>query len=227
MLASLGRGHGVLPAEEVAVARHLQHLQLDPPRQERRAGAERDRRVLHPDLVQQTRVVELPDEVTAADQPDVLAAGRRGHLLVHGCDVVGGEPNVALGLGELAVGEHPARDLVTPRPRVVVQDPLVGRGTHRHRPHVRDEGVIGHRPLAVDVAGDQPAQRAVGVGNEAVKTATGVVLRRHAAQSARRRRQPCAAPAGSWANRASPDIFQQSNTLGFPSSGPEPRLTRM
>jgi hypothetical protein len=46
-----------------AVAPELLEAQLDPARQQRRAGAERDRRDRHDHLVQQPRVGELTGQV--------------------------------------------------------------------------------------------------------------------------------------------------------------------
>ena len=59
--------------------------------QQRRAGAERHRRDVDDHLVEQARVGELADEVSAADDPDVPAARRRDHLRVHRRDVAAHE----------------------------------------------------------------------------------------------------------------------------------------
>ena len=62
----------------------LLESQLEPARQDRPAGAQRHRRDVGDDLVEQPGVRELPGELAAADDPDVLAAGGLRHLRVHG-----------------------------------------------------------------------------------------------------------------------------------------------
>jgi hypothetical protein len=67
----------------------------DAPRQQRLARAERDRAHLHVQLVEQSLIVELPGQVAAAHDPDVLARGRRAHRLMHRPHVAAGEPDVS------------------------------------------------------------------------------------------------------------------------------------
>ena len=73
--------------------------ELQPPRQERPAGAEGHRRDVGDDLVEQPGVGELAGEVAAADDPDVLAAGRRDHLLVDRAHVVAHEGDALVAAG--------------------------------------------------------------------------------------------------------------------------------
>src|SRR4051812_18774725 len=60
---------------------------------------ERDGGDLHVDLVEQAGVVELANELPTANEPDVLAAGRVQHRLVHRSDVTADEPDVRPGHG--------------------------------------------------------------------------------------------------------------------------------
>ena len=64
-----------LRAGEVAVPCELLEPQLDPARQQRRAGAERHRRDRDDHLVEQPGVGELTGQVSPADDPDVPVAG--------------------------------------------------------------------------------------------------------------------------------------------------------
>ena len=74
-------------AGEVAVSPQVIEPQLDVPRKERRARAQRDRRDHHDDLVEEARVGELTGQVSPTDDPDVPAAGGRDHLRVNRGDV--------------------------------------------------------------------------------------------------------------------------------------------
>ena len=72
-----------------------------PAPEEHRGDAEQD-------LVQQAGVVELADQVTAADHPDVRPGRGRHHLVVHR-RLARNEPEVDAGdRREVAVGEDPA-----------------------------------------------------------------------------------------------------------------------
>ena len=132
-------------------------LQLDPAGQERGAGTERDRRDRHDHLVQQPRVGELPHQVSAADDPDVPAAGSCDELLVHRHDVPAHELDRGVGHDrQLPVGKDPARDVVRPLPvrdvlvrELVVEKPFVRRRAHRDRTHVGDERAVVHCPVLV------------------------------------------------------------------------------
>ena len=66
----------------------------DRPRQQRLARPECHRADLHEQLVEQAVIVELTGQLAAADDPDILAAGCRDHLLVHWPDVTANETNV-------------------------------------------------------------------------------------------------------------------------------------
>ena len=66
-----------------------------PGAQERRTLAERHGRDVHDDLVEQSRIGELSDEVSPADDPDIPAAGRRDHLRMHRRDVAAHESGSA------------------------------------------------------------------------------------------------------------------------------------
>src|SRR5215211_1533455 len=181
---------------ELLVAGDVDELELrrgEPAREERRSPPERHGRDAGEDLVQQALIRELPDQVTAADEPDVPAAGF-GHLLVHRRHLALDEANVrSRNRWELPVGEHPARRVpvvAAPLVRlleqvVVLEHPLVGRRPHRHRAHIGEERF--ERMLAVSLAVDfeEPVERVVLVGDEPVERRRGVVLRlRHAGHSA-------------------------------------------
>ena len=58
-----------------------------------------------------------------------------------------------------------------------VADPLVRRRAHRERPDRGDERPVAHRPVLVDVLHEEPVQRVVLVGEEAVQRGGGVVRR--------------------------------------------------
>jgi len=125
-------GHRVPRAGEVAVAGDVLEHELEPPRQQRSAGAESDRRDVHPHLVQEAGVGELTHEVAATDDPHVATGGGLDHLLVRDGDVVPDEADVRGGHHRpLAVAEHPARHVVRParlRPApvgLVLEDPLI------------------------------------------------------------------------------------------------------
>ena len=105
-----------------------------------------------PHLVEQTRVVELPDELATADDPHVLAVGGLGHLGVHPAYVVAVEPDARGRLREGAVRHHPRRQR-SPRVVVVVEDPLPGRGPHDARTDAFAR-TVGHDALSVDVEPD-------------------------------------------------------------------------
>src|SRR6266508_3562480 len=175
---------GELCAGEVAVPSQLVQTQLDPARQQRRTPTQRDRRDRHDDLVQQPRVGELTGQVSPADNPDVPVTGGADHLLVHGFYVRAGELNSRVGDDrQLAVCEDPARDLVRPLPlgpilvrELVVEDPFVRRRPHRHRTDAGDELAVVQRPVVLALAGEQPVQRVVGVGDKAVEGGRRVVL---------------------------------------------------
>src|SRR5919198_1786171 len=89
--------NGKSGGHEVAVPAELVQAQLEPPRQQRRPRAERDRRDRDEHLVQQPSVGELTGEVSPADDPDVPVAGRRHELPVHRYDVLTGELDLRLG----------------------------------------------------------------------------------------------------------------------------------
>src|SRR5690606_19706559 len=59
----------------------------DRPRQQRFPRAQRDGADLDDQLVEESGVMELPDEFSASHQPDVLPASSRLHLFVHRADV--------------------------------------------------------------------------------------------------------------------------------------------
>src|SRR5688500_16036529 len=154
-------------------------------RQERLPRAEGDGPDLHEQLVEQAGVVELSDEITAADQPDVLATGGLGHGAVHGPDVAAREADVGAGdARQRPGGEHPGRLLVRPWPWLigfgsndVLQHPLV-----RGRPHREGADVLDERRVArvVDVTErKQPVEGIARTGDEAVEAAGGVVLGFH------------------------------------------------
>jgi hypothetical protein len=87
----------------------------------------------HPedDLVEQARVVELPHEVAAADEPEVRAGEPLCNRVMHRADVSLDEGDLGVGDGwELAAREDPAGPLaVVAAPGVrtfVLEHPLVG-----------------------------------------------------------------------------------------------------
>src|SRR5215204_945648 len=179
---------------ELAVALDLDELELrrrEPPRQQGRPGSERHRRDAEPDLIERLSVGELADEVAAADEPNVPAARSLGHLRVHGPDVALYEGEVRSGdRGQVSVSEHPAGPLAvvgTPLLGILVravvgQDPLVGRGAHRHRAHVGHELLELAPRVGAAVDEEQPVERVLLVRDEAVEGRGRVVLRfRHTA----------------------------------------------
>ena len=154
------------------------------PRKERLAGAERDRRDVDDQLVEEPDFGELPDEVSPTHEPHVLPARRLDHARVDGLDRVARELDRCVGDdAEVAMGEHPARDLVRPPPvarvlvgELVVEDPLVGRRPHRERADVGDERAVVERAIVILVTREEPPERVVRVGDEAVERGRRVVL---------------------------------------------------
>ena len=72
--------------------------------------AQGDRRELDPYLVEQSRVGELPGEIAATDNPDVLASRGPDDLREYLRHVAAGVTHArAVGNDLLAVGEHPCR----------------------------------------------------------------------------------------------------------------------
>jgi hypothetical protein len=129
--------------------------------------------------------VELADQVATAHQPDIFAGRGHAHLVVHRPHVATHETDAGAGHGLVGPGrEHPGRLLVGPGaglrragPHDVPQHPLVCRRTHGQRTHAGDELRIAG---GIDVTQrEQPLERIVGRGNEAVEAARGVVLGLH------------------------------------------------
>src|SRR4051812_16260897 len=178
-------GNGVPRAQELAVPGVLLEPHLDPPREQGRAAAERQGRVLHPHLVEQARVGELPHQVTTADEPHVLACRCLDHGGVHGAHVLRREGDPLL-RWELAVREDPGGQGEVPAVRVVVEDPPVRRGAEGTGADGRPELAVVHRPVLVDVAAQQPTEGVVRVGDEAVERARRVVDGLHSAPPRRR-----------------------------------------
>ena len=154
----------------------------DPPRQQRSARAEGHRRHPEADLVEQPGVVELADQVAAADDPDVPVARGRDQLVVHRSDVAAHVVDVDPGdAGQVAVAEHPDRPVVVELlpllgvlGEVPVERPLVRRGAHHQRPDPADEVVPAAVVLAVGHL-EEPVEGVVLVGDEAVERASGEV----------------------------------------------------
>src|SRR5690606_17822556 len=128
---------------------------------------------------------ELTHQLSPADEPDVPAGGCCRHLLVHRADVTLDEPDI--GAGHSRKGsrrEYPGRLLVRPRLSGsfggidrVPQHPLVGSRPHRERPDLLDERGITRR---ADIAErEQPVERIVDRGDEAIETGCRVVLGSH------------------------------------------------
>ena len=187
----------VARAEEVAVAQVLAQVEVEAAREERAAGAERDRRDGHDDLVQEAVLGELAGEVAAAHDPQTAVARGLRHRGVHLGHEILGEGGVRPDRLELAVGEDPARDVVHPGLaglREVVAQPLVRGGAHRDRPDVLDELGVGERSLIAHVLLEEPLQRVVLVGDVAVESGRGEVGGRHAGASVRRRSQLMGSP---------------------------------
>ncbi len=145
-------------------------------------GAQGDRGDVDDHLVQQAEVGELAGEVAAADHPDVPVAGGGDQVCVHLRDRGRGDAHVRAGpRGHLVVGEDPAGLGVGPRlglrTRCVVagaEHPLVGVRAHAQRADAGDEGRVVERAVLADVAGQQPVQRVVVGGDEAVEGRRGV-----------------------------------------------------
>jgi hypothetical protein len=103
---------------------------------------------------------------------------------VHGRDVTTDELDVRVGHDlKVAMREDPARDVVGPLPlgrvlalELVVEDPLVGRRAHRQSADLGDEVAVVPVPLLVPPAREQPVERVVRIGDEAVERRRGVVL---------------------------------------------------
>jgi hypothetical protein len=177
-------GSSAIRRSWLATIRRLFQAQLDPARQKRCTVTQRDRRDRDDDLVQQPFVGELTRQVSPADDPNVPVSGGDEHLLVHDRDVRAGELDSRVRDDrQLAVREDPARDLVRPFPlrgilsrELVVEDPFVRRRPHRHRADLGDELAVVQRPVVLPLAGEQPFQRVVGVGDEAVEGRSRVVL---------------------------------------------------
>src|SRR6185437_9654489 len=115
--ATSASSDGVPGRDEVAVTSSLLQAQLDPPRQQRRTGAQGDRRDRDEHLVQEPGIGELARQVSATDDPDVAAGGGPHHLLVHRCHVISRELDPRIGDNrKLTMREDPARHLVRPTP---------------------------------------------------------------------------------------------------------------
>ena len=174
-----------LAATKSPVPARLLESQLDAAREERCARTERDRRDVDDHLVEEARVGELADQVSPADDPDVPLARRRDHLRVHRRDVSPRElDRRARDDPQLAGREDPGRDLVGPLPvhrilvgELVVEDPLVRRRAHRKRADAGDELGVVQEALAVLIACEEPLERVVRIGDEAVERRRRVVLR--------------------------------------------------
>ena len=104
---------------------------------------------------------------------------------MHGGDVRAGELDSRIGnYRQLAVRENPAGNVVWPPPlrqvlarELVVEDPFVSRRHHRQGTDPCDELTVVQRPVLLALAREQPLQRVVGVGDEAVEGSGRVVLR--------------------------------------------------
>src|SRR5688572_4886207 len=130
-------------------------------------------------------IVKLAGQLTPAHNPDVTAAGDRGHLRVNGTDIAVDEADVDARHRRLrARAEHPRRLRVRPRLLMtasgtddVPQHPPVCGGAHGYGPHLLDEVREAGR---VDVTErKQPLERIVRRREEPVKAGRGVVLRLH------------------------------------------------
>jgi hypothetical protein len=117
-------------------------------RQQRCAGSKRHGGDTQLDLVEEPAVGQLTREISASDDPDVPVAGDLDHLGVHRPRFPLHEPQVGVGdRGQLPVREHPAGGVAVVLPPLlgmieqllVLEDPLVGRRTHRHRPDLTEE----------------------------------------------------------------------------------------
>ena len=79
-------------------------------------------------------------------------------------------------VGSSWLREHPGRHARTARSvrLLVVEDPLVRGAAHRDGADVGDEGVVVERAVVILLAGEEPVERVVGVGDEAVEAGGGV-----------------------------------------------------
>src|SRR5512132_1689026 len=186
--------HTVGEPRELLVARDVDELEVrggEPAGEERSPAPERHRRDADEDLVEEPMVGELPDEVAAADEPDVLVGGCSRHLLVRRYDVALDELDPRSGnRRERPVREDPARRIsVVAAPLigllqqvVVLEDPLVRGRAHRRGPDLGEECAEGILALLLAVDLEEPVEGVVLVGDESVQGRCGVVLRlRHAA----------------------------------------------
>src|SRR5690606_38554917 len=124
--------------------------EVDPARQQRPARPKGHGADLDDQFVEQPGIVKLADQLATADQPDVLAARRRRHLLVDRPHVAPYEADVRAGdAGQYPVREHPRRLSVRPRRAGSVagfhdmaEHPFVGRRPHGEGTDLADEGWI-------------------------------------------------------------------------------------
>src|SRR5690606_38679442 len=139
------------------------------------AGAKGRRTDLDDQLVEQPGIVELPGEISPANDPDVLAIRHPAHLAVDGDDVALHKPDVRIwNSWQVAPGEYPGGLRVRPgRPGFpgdrfrVAQHPLVRRRPHGQRTDITDELWIAG--LLQAAQGEQPIQRVALRSNESIE----------------------------------------------------------
>jgi len=103
---------------------------------------------------------------------------------VHGSDVCAGELDSRVRDDrQLPVCEDPARHVLGPLPlrrilagELVAEDPFVRGRSHRDCADAGDELGVAQRPVLLALAAEQPLQRVVRVGDEAVEAGRRVVL---------------------------------------------------
>jgi hypothetical protein len=148
--------------------------------------SERDGADLDDDLVEQIGIVELPCEITTADNPEVLVAGRLAHSGIHRLYVPLNEGDGGSGdRRELPVGEDPRGLGVGPRCSQVgshgigmAEHPRICARAHRERAYLSDECRIAR--LGDGAEREEPLQGVIICCDEAVETGGRVVLGFHA-----------------------------------------------
>jgi hypothetical protein len=153
---------------------------------QRRSATEGYRRDSDKHLVEETAISELPHEITAAHEPGVQLARHLRHLLMNWANVSVRESDVRSRNGrQRPVREYPARRLtVVGMPlfgvveqMLVVEHPLVGGRSHRHRTDLREEArerIIVTLP-SIDI--EEPGERVVLVRDVPVEARRREVLR--------------------------------------------------
>lgn len=167
------------------------------PRQQRGAAPEGHRCVLHPELVQQPRVGELPGEVSPADHPQILATRRVEHRAVDVEDVGTRHADISpLRHREITMRQHPRGLRVRPAALLMAHDPLERGCPHHQRADALLKAGVRHRTVHVDVLAQQPVQGMLGSGDEAVQAGRGEVVSGHTRMLARAADIAVSPPAG-------------------------------